>query len=935
MLQHVEGPTTTVSVPDAIPNNLAPALTSFVGREQEIGAIGRLVEGVRLVSLTGPPGAGKTRVASEVARRVLHEFADGVWFVELAPISEPHLVLSAIADALDLRPGPDRPVMDTLIAHLGPTRRLLVLDNFEHVLEAADAIGALLLAAPNVHVLVTSRVLLHLSGEQEFALPPLALPERDSTAAEQARSEAVELFARRATNSLSAFRLDQENTPQVAELCHQLDGLPLAIELAAARVKLLPVEAILSRVDHRLVLLTGGPRDTAPRHRSVRAAIAWSYDLLEISEQALFRRLAAFRGGWTIGAAAAIWDEPSDQAGVLDTLGGLLDASLLVRQASDRVPPRFTMLETLREFATERLDDLGETDDAKARHAAYYRDFVEREKVNFLGSDPGSGLDRVAIEHDNVRAALAYLVSEQPEAALGLAAGMWRFWQMRGYLIEGDRWLTEASEAAGDSAPEVLRAEASTALGGLAYWRGDIAGARPYYERALAIRRNLGDQAAIANALYDLAFVFAPHFFPPPEDRERTEAGRQLVAEAEALYQRLGDEAGLAKSGWMLGILALYADLDDAKDRLAVTVERFRHLDDPFGLGWALRMYGCALLGTTGSTAAAAVFREALQLFSAASDGSAFGLLLNDLADVATFDGDAIRAVRLKGAVAGLRQVTEAGLANVDAVPWMVNAPVLKQMIETVDFERAWAEGQAMSPAQATAYALGSDLVSGSDSALHVRALGPFLVERTGVPVAHWGGAKAGSRQAQAMFAFLLDRGDRGVAKDEFLEVIWPDADLDQGDLSFHRTLGGLRTTLRPPGSAGDVQAIAFGNGRYRLAAGVVGSYDIAEFEQRLLNAAQATDDVAAIRSIEAARTLYRGDYLDDCPLYGDSEYVEEHRRLLRGRLTDALVDLGHRYERRGDESLAAARFREALTVAGGDCASASEGLDRLGAPLA
>jgi len=265
----------------------------------------------------------------------------------------------------------------------------------------------------------------------------------------------------------------------------------------------------------------------------------------------------------------------------------------------------------------------------------------------------------------------------------------------------------------------------------------------------------------------------------------------------------------------------------------------------------------------------------------------------------------------------------------------MVNAPVLREMIDAAGFERAWAEGQAMSPAHATAYALGSDLVSSPDSRLRVRSLGPFLVERAGVAVAHWGGAKAGSRQAQAMFAFLLDRGDRGVMKDEFVEVIWPDADLEQGDLSFHRTLGGLRTTLRPDRSPGVDQAITFVNGRYRLAVGIVGWHDVAEFEKTLAIASQATDDLAAIRGIEAARTLYRGDYLDDCPLYGDSEYVEERRRLLRGRLTDALVDVGHRYERRGDDSLAAGRFREALTLAGGECASAREGLNRLGAPVA
>ena len=235
-----------------------------------------------------------------------------------------------------------------------------------------------------------------------------------------------------------------------------------------------------------------------------------------------------------------------------------------------------------------------------------------------------------------------------------------------------------------------------------------------------------------------------------------------------------------------------------------------------------------------------------------------------------------------------------------------------------------------MSQSEATRYALQSDAAVVEDRALRVSALGPFLVERNGHPISHWGGLKAGSRQALAMFAFLLDRGEHGVRKDEFLEVIWPDADVTQGDLNFHRTLNGLRSTLEPGKPPGSGRAVSFGNGRYRLSRSAVGWFDAAEFEQRLLHAALATDDLAAIRGLESARALYRGDYLDDCPLYGDSEFVEE-RRGFRARLVDALVGLGQRYEVRGDNLLAAARLREALAVSGGDCKSAVAGLQRLG----
>jgi hypothetical protein len=362
---------------------------------------------------------------------------------------------------------------------------------------------------------------------------------------------------------------------------------------------------------------------------------------------------------------------------------------------------------------------------------------------------------------------------------------------------------------------------------------------------------------------------------------------------------------------------------------MAENVERFRSLGDTFGLGWALRVYGHALLGTGDSGAAAAAFSEALGLFVAAQDGSAMGILLDNFAQVADAEGDALRAARLRGAASSLRLVTEAELPSANNGP--VTSPESSETTDPAALAQAWAEGNAMTPAEATAYALSSDARAVGDRTLRVSALGTFSVERGGRPVSQWGGPKAGSRQAQAMFAFLLDRGERGVTKDEFIEVIWPDAELEQGDLNFHRTLGGLRGTLQPDRQTGPGSAVTFASGRYRLDPTMIGWADTAEFEQRLVNAAQATDDQAAIRGLEAARSIYHGDYLDDCPIYGDSEYVEERRRLLRGRLTDALVELGRRYETRGDGTLAAARFREALNVSGGDCRFASEGLERLG----
>ena len=887
------------------------------------------------MTVTGPPGAGKTRLAEAVATRALAEFDGGAWLVELAPLGDPTLVLSATAEAVGVLAASSGSPMAAIAARLADRRTLLILDNFEHVLAAADDVAKLLVAAPEVRILVTSRALLHLSGEHEYPLAPLKLPAAGARGSELAAVEAVELFTRRAIAAEPRFEVTEANAEPLGELCRRLDGLPLALELAAARVRLLPLAAMVSRLENRLPLLSGGSRDLPARHRSLRAAVAWSYELLEQTQQQLFRKLSVFRGGWTIEGAAAMRDAAGGESeSLLNDLAALLDSSLIARDASDDIVPRFTMLETLREFAAEQLDEAHEVDDTRARHAALCVGIAARESPLFVGTDPGSALDRMARDHDNMRAASAYLLEHDLEAALKLASTIWRFWQMRGHLAEGEDVLRTALGEAGANVSPAVRADALSALGSIVYWRGDIAGARPFYQDAVAIRRTLDDDAQTAGALYDLSFVFAPYFFPPPADPERTEQGASLLREAAELYQRLGHAPGAAKTGWMLGNFTMYRDLGEAEAMLRTTVEQFRRLDDPFGLGWALRMHGCSLLGVADTATARDEFREALGLFRAAGDGSALGLLLGDMAELARIEGDGPRAATLRGAAAGLRQLTEAGLANVGDVPWLAGSRPLEEIISATEIESAAAVGRAMTQADAIAYALDETAAPPTDQTLRVTALGPFAVERSGKRVKSWGGPKAGSRQALALFAFLLDRGERGVAKDELIDVVWPDADVAQGDLNFHRTLGGLRATLEPDRGTGPHSAITFSNGRYRLSAGVVGWQDVEDFERDLLHAAQATDESAAIRHLEDARALYRGDYLDDCPIYGDSEYVEERRTALRGRLLDALIDLGRRYERRGDSMLAAARYREALAVAGGEFSSASEGLQRLGATV-
>ncbi|MDX1530072.1 MAG: protein kinase, partial [Rhodothermales bacterium] len=421
---------------------LPAPLTSFVGREVEVERLGRLLEAARLVTLTGPAGTGKTRLAVEAARRIEHGFADGAAFVPLAPVRDPALVPSALAQALGVEAsGPALP--DALADALRGCELLLVLDNFEQVTAAAPAVGALLGACPRLRVLATSRVPLRLSGEREAPVPPLAVPEPEATPDPDGllAHAAVRLFVERAQAVDPAFALTPENAAAVAALCARLDGLPLAIELAAARTKLFAPAALLARLGHRLDLLANRMHDRPARHHTLRQALAWSYDLLGPEEQRLYRRLGVFRGGCTIEAAEAVagLDGADD---VLDGLAALVDHSLLRTTTGADGEPRFEMLETVRTFALERLAEAGERAEAQGAHAHHVLDLAERAAPELTGAEQGTWLDRLDAEHDNLRAALDAAEADG-DTGLGLRLGtaLWRFWLVRGHLAEGRRRL--------------------------------------------------------------------------------------------------------------------------------------------------------------------------------------------------------------------------------------------------------------------------------------------------------------------------------------------------------------------------------------------------------------------------------------------------------------------------------------------------------------
>jgi predicted ATPase len=514
---------------------------------------------VRLLTLTGAGGVGKTRLAIAVAGDVVDHFEDGAYFVDLAPIVDPALVPSAIAGVLEVGETAGKPLVESLVAHLRGRSALLVLDNFEQVAAATPLVAGLLATCPALKVLVTSRAALRLSGEHEYPVPPLELPDpkRLPDPEALARYEAVTLFIQRARAARPDFEVTNASAPAVAELCARLDGLPLAIELAAARVKLLSPQAPLARLGRRLSLLTGGARDLPARQQTLHSTIDWSYDLLEPAERTLFARLAVFVGGCSLEAVEAVCNvgddlllDPSAGSGqaVLDALALLVDKSLLRQAEGPDGEPRFTMLETIREYAAERFETSGDAECWRQRHAGYSLALAEQAAPELTGPRQAAWLERLERDHDNLRAALGRaLERDQTELGLRLAGALGRFWEIRGHLREGQGWL-ERALSRWPEAPAAARAAALNAAGSLAYHACAYERAATLHQEALSLRRVLGDRRGVAVSLHDLG-ITALHL----GDLDRSEA---LCAEGRAIWRELGDQRGVAISLNSSAILA-------------------------------------------------------------------------------------------------------------------------------------------------------------------------------------------------------------------------------------------------------------------------------------------------------------------------------------------------------------------------------------------
>jgi predicted ATPase/class 3 adenylate cyclase len=502
-------------------NNLPLQLTPFIGREGIVSEIHTKLEQheIRLLTLTGPGGVGKTRLALRAAADLVDGYTDGVWFVALATVSAPSLVTASIAEALGVREAPGQPIEETLRTFLRPKHLLLVLDNFEHVVEASPLVTDLLRHCQSIQVVVTSRRPLHISGEFEFPVPTLELPlelpveETRLRLDDALASEAVRLFVDRATAVQHHFQLTEENAATVAVICRRLDGLPLAIELAASRIRLLPPRTLLARLESRLSLLTGGERDRPERQQTLRGTIAWSHDLLDPVEQVLFRRLAVFVGGWTLEAAETV--VPGDGLDpaflVLDGLEALHDTSLIRQEDSSSndatAGPRFSMLQTIHEFGTEQLAASGELAIMKEKHASLFLDLAVEAELHLTGPDAVSWLERLEADHGNLRSALEWLKNQgSDERMVQLGAALWRFWWIRGHIAEGRKQLDAALSIA--CSPRTLaRAAALDGAGVLAESQGLYAEAEARHRESLALSQELGDSVCIARALGNLGVV--------------------------------------------------------------------------------------------------------------------------------------------------------------------------------------------------------------------------------------------------------------------------------------------------------------------------------------------------------------------------------------------------------------------------------------------
>jgi len=728
------------------PNNLPSQVTSFIGRRRERTDVRRLFSSTRLVTLTGAGGTGKTRLAIQVASDMLVEFPDGAWLVELETLDDAHFVPQSVASVLGVQEEPGKPFAATLADSVGERGMLLVLDNCEHVAAAVASLGEVLLrSCPNLRILATSRESLGLGGETVWRVPTLSVPDIRTSAIKTkdgaGRYESVRLFVDRATATQPSFQFTDRNAPTIAQICHRLDGIPLAIELAAVRVKVLPVEKILTRLEDRFALLTGGSRTALPRQQTLRAAVDWSYELLSPQEKALLNRVSVFLGGFTLEAAEEVCaTDGISSSEVLDLVSALVDKSLAVPEESDEETVRYRLLETIREYGSEKLRDAGEDSAMAERHGEFFLALAETAEPELRGPDQASWFNRLEREHDNLRLAIRGHVSRgSAERAQRLAGALWRFWWVRGFWDEGRRRSSDVLTMPGAVEAVASRAKALHGSAVLARGQGDYAAAKSLLDEALAIGRELGDKAAIGDALFELGNIanaqedltaaralyeesltmrrelndrpgtsFALHNLGVVAHAMGDSAGARVVyEEALALHRELGNVYAEAASLNGLGDVSLYqGDLAAAREFQVQSLEIQRRLGDKRGIAFSLRMLGRIAEKQGDFTASRKQLVESLELLKEMGDKEGLADSLEGMVSLAAATGDCERALKLAGATAALREAINVPLSQPDQEQLERAMQPAYCGLEPEDAARFRAAGRSMTLDQAVAEAM-------------------------------------------------------------------------------------------------------------------------------------------------------------------------------------------------------------------------------------